>query len=90
MTKPSVSLGATVVSKAGRDEGRTFLVVEELDENYVLISDGDTHRMAKPKKKKRKHLKVSCEAVNEIIERLKAPEGMQDHEVRKWLSDKEE
>lgn len=90
MTKPLVTLGATVISKAGRDEGRTFLVVEELDENYVLISDGDTHRMAKPKKKKRRHLKVSAEATSEILARLTAPEKIEDHEVRKWLSDKEE
>ena len=35
MTKLPITVGSVVVSTAGRDEGRTFLVVEELDENYV-------------------------------------------------------
>jgi len=90
MTRPPVTLGATVISKAGRDEGRTFLVVEELDENYVLISDGDTHRMEKPKKKKRRHLRVAREATAKITARLNAESKMENHEVREWLSHKEE
>ena len=90
MSRPPVTLGATVVSTAGRDEGRTFLVVESLDDEYVLIADGETHKMEKPKKKKRRHLKVACEAVPEITARLQSPEKMQNHEVRKWLSHKEE
>lgn len=89
MNKPPIQPGSVVVSTAGRDEGRTFLVIDSLDEDYVLISDGDTHRMEKPKKKKRKHLKLSKVLLPEAAERL-AKGNVENHEVRKWLSDKEE
>ncbi len=50
------SLGDKVCSAAGRDAGKSFFVVGILDEQYVLISDGKTHKVDKPKKKKIKHL----------------------------------
>lgn len=89
MTKLPIGVGATVVSKAGRDEGRTFLVVESVDEEYVLIVDGETHKVEKPKKKKRKHLKLSREPEAAIVERLNKG-GIENHEVRSWLSRKED
>lgn len=39
MKKAPILTGSVVISTAGRDEGRTFLVVDSLDELYVLISD---------------------------------------------------
>ena len=89
MSRPPVQVGSVVVSQAGRDEGRTFLVIASLDEEYVLISDGRTHKVQKPKKKKRKHLKLSQEPQPHIVQRLEQG-GVEDHEIRKWLSDKEE
>lgn len=89
MNKATVLLGSVVISKAGRDQGRTFLVVESLDDEYVLISDGDTHKMAKPKKKKRRHLKPVSEPMNEIVTRLTDDQPVFDHEVRRWLSREE-
>ena len=70
MKKAPILTGSVVISTAGRDEGRTFLVVDSLDELYVLISDGDTHKMEKPKKKKRRHLKLVTEPDNDIVTRL--------------------
>ena len=89
MKKPPVRIGCVVVSTAGRDEGRTFMVISSLDDEYVLISDGKTHKVEKPKKKTRKHLKLAHEPMPEAVERLAAG-GVEDHEIRKWLSDKEE
>lgn len=89
MNKAPILLGSTVISKAGRDEGRTFLVVKSLDDEYVLISDGDTHRMEKPKKKKRRHLKLVCEPTSEVISRLSNGQPVLDFEVRRWLSREE-
>lgn len=89
MNKAPILLGSIVISKAGRDEGRTFLVVESLDDEYVLISDGRTHKMGKLKKKKRKHLKSVSEPINEIVSRLTDGQPVLDHEVRRWLSHEE-
>ncbi|MBR4234519.1 MAG: RNA-binding protein [Clostridia bacterium] len=89
MSKKPILPGAVVVSKAGRDEGRTFLVIAELSDEYVLIADGKTHRIEKPKKKKRKHLKLAREPITEIVDRL-SQRPMENYEVRAYLSDKEE
>ena len=89
MSKKPILPGAVVVSTAGRDEGRRFLVTASLDDEYVLISDGKTHKTEKPKKKKRKHLKLAREPVTEIVTRL-AHSPIENYEVRAYLSDKEE
>lgn len=89
MKKAPILTGSVVISTAGRDEGRTFLVVDSLDELYVLISDGDTHKMEKPKKKKRRHLKLVTEPDNDIATRLSSGQPVFDHEVRRWLSREE-
>ena len=86
MNKPEIKLGAAVKSKAGRDTGRTFIVVELVDFEYVLVSDGRTHKMEKPKKKKLKHLKLVSEPTAEIAARLIGDPKPENHEVRKWLA----
>ena len=89
MNKPPVRVGSLVLSTAGRDEGRIFVVMESLDEQYVLLADGRTHKTEHPKKKKRKHLKLVREPLPEIVESLSRG-NTENHEIRKWLSDKEE
>lgn len=89
MKRPPVQVGSVVLSTAGRDEGRLFVVIESLDEQYVLLSDGSTHKVEHPKKKKRKHLKLVREPLAGIVERLSTGKT-ENHEIRKWLSDKEE
>ena len=55
--KPN-EVGRVVVSLKGHDEGRWFAIVKVLDDPYVLICDGDTRRLDKPKKKQAKHLRA--------------------------------
>ncbi len=52
------NIGDIVLSKMGRDSGRHYIVVST-DENYVFICDGDYHKVAKPKKKKMKHVEAT-------------------------------
>ena len=47
--------GSLVYSRAGRDKGTLFLVLETEGE-YVYLTDGDTRRVEKPKRKKLKHV----------------------------------
>ena len=89
MKRPPVTVGSLVISMAGRDEGRTFAVLEQIDHEYVFIADGRTHTVEHPKKKKLKHLKLVREANAGITERFSRG-NVENHEVRKWLSDKEE
>lgn len=51
-----VTIGQYVKSKSGRDKDRTFIIIDIIDELYVLVADGDLRKLEKPKKKKIKHL----------------------------------
>ena len=69
LLKP-IELGSVVFSRAGRDAGRFFIVIEIVDDNYVMIADGDIRRLSKPKKKKIKHLKATGDINQKIKEKL--------------------
>ena len=59
------NVGDIVLSTMGRDSGRHYIIMET-EENYVYICDGDFHKVDKPKKKKRKHIKTTG-AVSEYV-----------------------
>jgi ribosomal protein L14E/L6E/L27E len=50
--------GRVVISTHGHDEGRWYAILSVLDERMVLLVDGDTRKLAKPKKKQVKHLRA--------------------------------
>ena len=78
-------LGSVVLSKAGRDAGRHFVVVGRVDSQYVLLSDGDLRKMQNPKKKKVKHLDVKPVTIPTITEKLTRGAGLYDAEIRRDL-----
>jgi ribosomal protein L14E/L6E/L27E len=59
LMKP-VQKGNIVVSTAGHDKGLPFAVVgvDGVDGQYLLLADGKTRLITKPKKKKIKHCRV--------------------------------
>ncbi len=48
--------GQLVRSLAGRDKGKHYLVLKELDDKYVLLVDGRRRSVTRPKKKNKVHL----------------------------------
>ena len=42
--------GRVVISTQGHDAGRWYAILSVLDERMVLLVDGDTRKLAKPKK----------------------------------------
>lgn len=50
-----LNTGSVVKAKAGRDNGNYFVVVANY-ENYCLIADGKSRKLANPKRKNIKHL----------------------------------
>ena len=54
--KAPIQAGYAAISKKGRDKGRLFVVLCELDADFVLVADGDLRLLGHPKKKRRKHL----------------------------------
>ena len=51
-----VDKSSLIVSKAGRDKGQLFYVIDT-DEQYVYLADGKSRKLEKPKRKKRKHVR---------------------------------
>ena len=78
-------VGRLVLSKQGHDKGRWFAVVGSLDEKHVLIADGQTRKLEKPKKKQCKHLRPAPERLTEIAERLAEEKTVLDSDLRKAL-----
>ncbi len=77
----SVEVGSVVFSRAGRDKGIFFLVVEVVDDVYVRLADGDVRRLEKPKLKKIKHLKNTGDVLTNIAEKLKQGVKVYDAEI---------
>ena len=85
MNRYPIEVGAIVVSRMGRDEGRSFVVVQEVDEDFVMLADGRLRTMDHLKRKRRKHLKTTGIVVEELRSRLEAGAVVENHEVRSWL-----
>ena len=83
MNEPMI--GAVCVSRAGHDKGRAFLIVGVPETNYALICDGETRKLAKPKKKKCTHLHVEPHFAENIAESIAEGKKILDSDVRKAL-----
>jgi ribosomal protein L14E/L6E/L27E len=59
-------IGKMVLSNAGRDFNHLYVLIGQIDSQYVLLSNGSTKTIEKPKKKKLKHLSI-IEAVDEDL-----------------------
>lgn len=78
-------LGFMVISKSGRDINRRFLVMKVIDKEYVYISDGDLRKVEKPKKKKLKHLCLTCVIAEEIKKLLLNGDKVSNSKIRSFL-----
>ena len=76
--------GNVVFSKKGRDKGHMFVVLYTLDDDFVMVCDGDRRKVEKPKRKRRKHLYATPHQAPEIIS-LYAMNRLKDSDVRKAL-----
>ncbi len=79
-------LGELIYSNAGRDAGRRFIITSILDEEYVLISDGDLRKIEKPKKKKIKHIKTCGIIIDSLNKKLENSEKITNAEIRKVMA----
>ncbi|NSW91208.1 MAG: RNA-binding protein [Firmicutes bacterium] len=80
------NLGELVCSTAGRDAGRKFIIVDIIDNKYVLISDGDLRKIEKPKKKKIKHIESSGIMIDSLSKKLENRMKITNAEIRKEIA----
>lgn len=83
----SVFPGQVVVSKAGRDAGRKFVVVSIVNDLYLEIADGDLRKIEKPKKKKLKHIRTTDHVIEQIRHKLENNVRVSNAEIRKALAE---
>lgn len=84
MTSDGVTVGQLVTSRAGRDQGKAYLVVEVLSGSFVLVADGTVRRVGAAKKKNLRHLIAHRAVAPEIAER-RAKGKVSDEDVRQAL-----
>lgn len=83
-----LQIGQFVKSKAGRDKGNVLIVFGIVDEQYVLVVDGDLRKLEKPKKKKVKHLSKIGDVDMEIQNVMTADEPFNNAWLRKKVADR--
>ncbi|MDO4739909.1 MAG: KOW domain-containing RNA-binding protein [Eubacteriales bacterium] len=84
-----IGVGSVVRSRAGRDAGDLFLVVGILDQEYVLLANGELRKAEKPKKKKLKHLSATGRKIEQAEEAARQG-SLTNAQIRSWLSNEEE
>ncbi len=65
-------LGAIVISKAGHDKGRAYIVTKVVSDEFVFCCDGEYRKVANPKRKRFKHLLpigFSKEVASSVVEK---------------------
>ncbi len=85
MNSNEIKVGSVVFSKAGRDQGKFYVVTEIVDASYVKIADGDLRRVDTPKLKKIKHLKAQGEVLEKLAEKFEEGKKVFDAEVKSAL-----
>lgn len=53
-----MQIGDIVVSRKGHDKDKPFVVIAQMNEDFVLIADGKSRTLEKPKLKRKRHLRV--------------------------------
>lgn len=74
-----------VKASAGRDRGKLFFVVD-VEGEYLLLADGKTRRLERPKRKKRKHVIFQARFDCRTAEKIRNGEKLANSDLRKTLA----
>ena len=73
-------------SKAGHDHGKTYLIIEGTQEtgkeDFVMVADGVTKTLDKPKKKRTKHLQIILKYDEEIFDKMTNGQEIKDEDIK--------
>lgn len=78
-------IGKVVLSKAGRDINHLYVVVRQIDNNYVLLANGDTKLINMPKKKKIKHLSILDDIDGELLSLIRSCDKSTNLKIKRFL-----
>ena len=74
-----------VRSTAGRDRGKIFFVLD-VEGDFLLLADGKTRRLERPKRKKRKHVVFQARFDCRVTEKIRSGERLSNSELRRTLA----
>lgn len=80
-----LTIGQVVKSKAGRDKNRKFLVLDIIDDNFVLLVDGDLRKFDSPKMKKVKHIAKVNQCCYDLKAELDQGRSITDEWIRREI-----
>ncbi len=78
--------GQLVKSTQGRDRGQWMIILEVLDDDYVLLCDGKIRKIEKPKKKKLKHISKTNIIFDDLQKKI-IQNNISNADMRKKLAD---
>ena len=84
MERLPMETGRAVQSLQGRDAGRCFVILQVVDDQFVLMADGLTRKLDHPKKKKVKHLHPKPVRMEGVEDGLKSHQLL-DSDLLKFL-----
>ena len=82
--KPEIKPGLVVISRMGRDKNRVFVVLYEVDADFVMVVDGRNRPLDRPKRKRRKHLMATGQEFPDLIDKSQRGK-LTDHDLRTAL-----
>ncbi|MFO7612066.1 MAG: KOW domain-containing RNA-binding protein [Clostridia bacterium] len=81
-----VNPGQIVLSKAGRDKGKKFMVLSvDREDGYVHMADGNLRKVENPKKKKLRHLVLTGMEIEKLALKIKEGKPLQNSEIYKEI-----
>jgi len=83
----SYQVGEVVEVLMGRDSGKLGIIVECVDERFVLLTDGDKRKFDRPKRKNVRHLKSTGFISKEVIDSLSESNRVSNAKIRYVLQD---
>ena len=78
-------IGKLVISNSGRDKNQMYVIVDNIDDDYYLLSNGSNKTIQMPKKKKIKHFIVLENVDDEIKASLILKDKGTDLKIKRFL-----
>lgn len=82
---PDIGISDVVVSKAGRDQGQWFYVLD-MDQSFLFLANGKDRTVDKPKRKKRKHVEKVLRSETRVAGKILSGDKVLNSELRRDLA----
>lgn len=85
-----ISPGMIVYSVKGRDKDHYYMVLENVEDGFILVVDGVYRKLANPKKKNVKHVEMSGIIIDVLKDKIQQEKMIQDSEIARHLREFQE